>query len=103
MKKTAKADRPMTGIPNHILRTDTIINMKTTENLVTAYDPSHEGNSAKYHTGKPCIIKGCDEPAGTAWGKYWCFKCNVKRMKDISDFLDNEVKRYAQFCDQENH
>lgn len=26
-------------------------------------DPDHEGNSAKYHTGKTCITKGCEQPA----------------------------------------
>lgn len=51
--------------------------------LVPCYDPNHEGNSAAYHTGKPCIEKGCERPAGTWWSKVWCFEHNVERMKRI--------------------
>jgi hypothetical protein len=47
-------------------------------------DPNAEGNSAKYHTGKPCIEPGCNEPAGTGWGPHWCFKHNVERIDRIS-------------------
>ena len=46
-------------------------------------DPDNPGNSAKYHTGKPCI-EWCDKPAGTAWSKLWCFECNVKRIDRIN-------------------
>ena len=49
-------------------------------------DPNHVGNSVKHHTGKLCIEK-CGRPAGTAWGKYWCFECNVKRINKISEQL----------------
>ncbi len=52
-------------------------------------NPDHSGNSAQYHTGKPCIEKGCDKPAGTAWGKFWCFEHNVKRMSGITKSLEN--------------
>jgi hypothetical protein len=47
-------------------------------------DPECEGNSAKYHTGKRCIESGCNEPAGTAWGPYWCVKHNVERLNRVS-------------------
>ncbi len=50
-------------------------------------DPGNEGNSAAYHTGKPCVERGCDRPAGTAWSPQWCFECNVVRMKRISRSL----------------
>jgi len=46
-------------------------------------DINHPGNSKKYHTGKECITEGCHNPAGTAWGPYWCFECNVKRIEKI--------------------
>jgi hypothetical protein len=46
-------------------------------------DPNHEGNSPKYHTGKPCMTQGCDKPAGTWWSPYWCFEHNVERIKRI--------------------
>lgn len=47
-------------------------------------DPDHPGNSAKYHTGKPCCEPGCDRPAGTLWSPYWCFECNVERIERIN-------------------
>jgi len=51
-------------------------------------DPNSEGNSAKYHTGKKCIEPGCNEPAGTAWSPYWCFKHNVERIRRIDAGLE---------------
>ncbi len=60
-------------------------------------DPDHEGNSAKYRTGKRCWFDGCDRPAGTAWAPLFCFECNVKRMKKISrqmeEIADNWPER----------
>lgn len=54
--------------------------------MMEAYqDETHPGNGPKYHTGKPCLTPGCKNPAGTMWGKYWCFECNVTRMDRISD------------------
>jgi len=50
-------------------------------------DPNNEGNSEKYHTGKKCI-ECKNKPAGTAWGPYWCFECNVKRMNRITTQLN---------------
>lgn len=48
-------------------------------------DPDHIGNSAKYHTGKPCIEDGCIEPAGTAWSSHWCFRHNVERIDKVTE------------------
>lgn len=48
-------------------------------------DPEHEGNSSKYLTGKICIERKCQNIAGTRWGKFWCFHCNVKRMDKINE------------------
>ena len=50
-------------------------------------DRNDPGNSPKYHTGKPCIVRGCDRPAGTAWGPYWCFEHNVERIDRVSGQL----------------
>jgi hypothetical protein len=47
-------------------------------------DPNDYRNGPNYRTGKLCITKGCNSPAGTYWGPYWCFKCNVARLKGIS-------------------
>jgi len=58
--------------------------------MIDAYeDPDHKGNSSKYHTGKPCIVPGCNKPAGTHWGPPWCFEHNVHRIKRIARDLEN--------------
>lgn len=57
-------------------------------------DKNAEGNSSKYHTGKPCINEGCENPAGTSWSPYWCIDCNIERMDHISDQMDQMLKQY---------
>lgn len=52
-------------------------------------DKNHEFNSSKYHTGKKCITKGCDKPAGTYWSEYWCVDCNIKRIDRINNSFDD--------------
>jgi hypothetical protein len=66
---------------------------KEMSTLLAFEDPSHEGNSAKYHTDKPCIVKGCKKPAGTLWGPHWCFTHNVERMNRITASLTDAVER----------
>lgn len=51
-------------------------------------DPGHPGNSPKHRTGKPCIERGCENPAGTAWSPFWCQSCNAARMDRITASLD---------------
>jgi hypothetical protein len=51
-------------------------------------DPSSPGNGKRYRTEKKCIVEGCNELAGTAWGKYWCFKHNVERIDGIGKSLE---------------
>ena len=60
-----------------------------------AEDPSHKGNSAEYHTGKPCIVKGCKEPAGTWWGTHWCQKHNAVRLDQIGSTLETMAEKAA--------
>lgn len=60
-------------------------------------DPAHEGNSATYQTGKPCVKKGCKAPAGTWWSPHWCFEHNVERMDRISSNL-NDIIEKAKFA-----
>lgn len=60
--------------------------------LLPFEDPANEGNSEKYLSGLMCIESGCDEKAGTAWSPYWCFNCNVKRIKRISRQLDDFIR-----------
>jgi hypothetical protein len=57
-------------------------------------NPEDPLNGPQYHTGKPCIEKGCERPAGTAWGRFWCQSCNSARMNRIGSFLEAEVARY---------
>lgn len=65
-----------------------------TKKLKAFEDPRKPGNSDKWHTGRPCIIPGCNAPAGTAWGPHWCFKHNVERIRCIDNqflrMLDNK-------------
>lgn len=56
-------------------------------------DPNHDHNSAKYHTGKPCIEKGCETPAGTWWSPLWCQSHNDARLKRITAGLEDAVRR----------
>ncbi len=58
-------------------------------------DPADELNSAKYHTGKQCVERGCTRPAGTHWSKFWCQPCNAARMNRIGSFLAKEAAYYA--------
>lgn len=55
-------------------------------------DPAHEGNSARHHTGKPCIEPGCDKPAGTVWSPLWCQECNAKRIRRVTHSLEQRTK-----------
>lgn len=57
-------------------------------------------NDPSRRSGKPCVESGCDEPAGTAWGPYFCVRHNAARLDRISASLaalviDNEPKGAA--------
>lgn len=56
-------------------------------------DPNDTLNSATYHTGKMCIEKGCNNPAGTHWSEFWCQACNALRLSRISRNLEHELAR----------
>ena len=57
---------------------------------MSGYDDRNDpGNGISFLTGKPCIE--CGAPAGTYWGKYWCFDCNVRRINRI----DKELRKIA--------
>lgn len=69
--------------------------MKTGNKVLKGFeDPNHLGNSEKYHTCKECVEIDCHNPAGTAWSPYWCFECNVKRIKRILQQLDDITNRF---------
>jgi hypothetical protein len=65
-------------------------------------DPKDEGNSSFYHTGKSCIEKGCNDPAGTAWSPYWCFQHNVERMNRVGKSLKAMLAKLEQQKPQES-
>lgn len=63
----------------------------TTGSLLMAHDyrdPNDPYNSRSYHTLKPCIEAGCNDPAGTWWSPLWCFRHNVERMDRIDARFD---------------
>ena len=55
---------------------------------ISTNDLRHPGYSKKYHTGKKCIEPGCNEPAGTLWGYYWCPKHDIERKKRITSSME---------------
>ena len=63
--------------------------------LMPFEDPNHKGNSPEFHTGEPCIEKGCEKPAGTWWSKLWCFEHNVERMRRIDRQFTDIAKSYG--------
>lgn len=54
-------------------------------------DPADPLNAVEYHTGKKCIERGCERPAGTAWSPYWCQPCNADRLMHISEVLERKL------------
>ena len=64
-------------------------------------NPEYEGNSSKYHTGKKCIERGCEKPAGTTWSPYWCFEHNVERIKRVDEGFENIMNRFAELNKEE--
>ena len=59
-------------------------------------DPNHPSNGVKYQTGKKCIEKECENPAGTAWSPYWCQVHNAERMNRITEHLNEIEERFNQ-------
>jgi len=35
-------------------------------------------------SGRHCDVRGCDQPAGTLWGPYWCPEHDKERLDRIS-------------------
>lgn len=62
---------------------------RLSEEIVNRYeDPKDAGNGPEHHTGKECIERDCDNPAGTSWSPFWCFECNRARMRKITGQLE---------------
>lgn len=58
------------------------------------HDPEHRGNAPAYWTGKTCIEKGCENPAGTAWSPLWCQTHNAERMDRIDAGFATILKQF---------
>ena len=52
-----------------------------------AHDPGDSMNGAWYHTGRPCAVRDCLEPAGTAWGPNMCQRHNAEQLDRMSHSL----------------
>lgn len=51
-------------------------------------------------SGRVCIENGCDLPAGTHWGPYWCPDHDVERLDRITRNLEGLM---AELEGQSNH
>lgn len=57
-------------------------------------DLNDPGNHPRHRVGKPCIERGCTEPAGTAWSPHWCVGHNIERMDRIGRNLEETMRRF---------
>lgn len=63
-------------------------------------DPNSPGNSPVYHTGKSCLEKGCNKPAGTYWSPWWCFEHNVERIRRINKGIEGGLAKLRELQDR---
>jgi len=40
-------------------------------------------------SGRTCVEEGCDLPAGTLWGPFWCPRHDQERLDRISASLED--------------
>lgn len=40
--------------------------------MADAHPNCTEGHTCQVPSGRPCVERGCTEPAGTLWGPLWC-------------------------------
>lgn len=46
------------------------------------------GHVCQKPSGRSCYEQGCDRPAGTLWGPYWCPEHDQERLERISASLE---------------
>jgi len=63
--------------------------------LLPCYDPNDPRNGSGYHTGKSCIVSGCEKPAGMWWSPLWCMEHNMERMRQIDGQFDRVRRALA--------
>lgn len=42
------------------------------------------GHVCQQPSGRICVERGCDEPAGTLWTPFWCPDHDVERLERVS-------------------
>jgi len=47
----------------------------------------NDGHTCQRPSGRPCVQSGCDEPAGTLWGRWWCPEHDQQRLDRIGAAL----------------
>lgn len=47
-----------------------------------------DGHTCVQPSGRVCIETGCDQPAGTGWGPYWCPEHDAERLDRITRNLE---------------
>ena len=57
---------------------------------------SPEERAAVAPSGRTCAEPGCDKPAGTPWGPYWCPDCDDERMERVSRGLESVLRRFQE-------
>lgn len=45
-------------------------------------------------SGRACIERGCDAPAGTGWGPHWCPEHDAERLDRIGASLDSIARSF---------
>lgn len=55
----------------------------------TAHPNCREGHVCQKPSGRPCIERGCYQPAGTLWGPLWCPAHDEERLNRITTSLHN--------------
>ena len=52
-------------------------------------NPLDSGYSAEHRSGKQCVERGCNKPAGTLWGPLWCPEHDRQRLTRIGSFFES--------------
>lgn len=59
---------------------------------MTSHPNCTDGHVCQKPSGRICIEDGCNEPAGTLWGPYWCPDHDRERLDRIDGQLQ-DLKR----------
>jgi hypothetical protein len=55
---------------------------------MTAHPNCTAGHLCQQPSGRLCIEAGCDQPAGTLWGPYWCPDHDKARLDRINPQME---------------